>query len=116
MRLSLRGSSGAGWPGGLAQCCWFIEVRCSDQEEHRRRLEGRERRIDGFPEPPWESVQARGAGFDDWPGERLVLDSMASRDDNLRLAVEHLAPSSEATQARRATAPASCAVGAWASR
>jgi len=68
----------------------FIEVRCSDEDEHRRRLEGRRRGIAGFPEPTWESVQARGAGLADWDDERLVLDSMASLDDNLRLALDHL--------------------------
>lgn len=68
----------------------FIEVRCSDEAEHRRRLEGRRRGINGFPEPTWESVQARRAGLDDWDDQRLVLDSMASRDANVRLAVDYL--------------------------
>ena len=68
----------------------FIEVRCSDETEHRRRLEERQRGIDGFPEPSWESVQARRAGLDDWRDDRLVLDSMTSLDDNLRLALDHL--------------------------
>ncbi len=69
----------------------FIEVRCSDEDEHRRRLEGRVRGIVGFREPTWESVQARRAGFDDWRDDRLVLDSMASLDQNVRLALDDLA-------------------------
>lgn len=69
----------------------FIEVRCSDEAEHRRRLEGRLRGVDGFPEPTWDAVQARRAGLDDWDDQRLVLDSMASRDANVRLAVDYLA-------------------------
>ena len=73
----------------------FIEVRCSDQNEHRRRLAGRQRGIDGFPEPTWEAVQERRAGLDDWHDDRLVLDSMASLDDNLGLALEHLSAASE---------------------
>jgi predicted kinase len=68
----------------------FIEVRCSNEEEHRRRLESRVRGIAGFPEPTWESVQARRVEFDDWGDDRLVLDSMASRDDNARRALAHL--------------------------
>jgi predicted kinase len=68
----------------------FIELRCSDEDEHRRRLDRRERGIEGFPEPTWESVQARRAGFDEWRDDRLVLDSMASLDDNVRLALEYL--------------------------
>jgi len=79
----------------------FIEVRCSDEAEHRRRLERRQRRIDGFPEPSWESVQARRAGFDDWHDERLVLDAMAPLDDNVRVAVDHLRNVSESARARR---------------
>ena len=69
----------------------FIEVRCSDEAEHRRRLERRQRGIDGMPEPDWDSVQARRAGFDDWQDDRLVLDSMAPLDELLRLALDHLA-------------------------
>jgi predicted kinase len=69
----------------------FIEVRCSDELEHRRRLETRDRGIEGFPEPSWESVRGGRAGFDEWSDERLVLDSMAPREDNLRVALAHLA-------------------------
>lgn len=69
----------------------FIEVRCSDEREHPRRLATRERGIDGLPEPSWESVQERRGGFDDWDDYRLVLDSMSPREQNLRVAVEYLA-------------------------
>jgi predicted kinase len=75
----------------------FIEVRCSDEAEHRRRLERRRRDIGGFPEPTWESVQARRADFDDWNDERLVLDAMTPLDDNVRLALDHLGDASQAT-------------------
>lgn len=68
----------------------FIEVRCSDEQEHRRRLESRERGIEGFSEPSWESVQDRLAGLSEWSGERLVLDSMLARADNLRAALDYL--------------------------
>jgi predicted kinase len=78
----------AGRTGSLLR---FIEVRCSDEEEHRRRLEGRERGIDGFPEPPWESVRARRADFEHWRDDRLVLDSTLPLADNLRRALDHLA-------------------------
>jgi predicted kinase len=68
----------------------FIEVRCSDEREHRRRLEARGGRIEGFREPSWESVQERRAGLSEWGGERLVLDSMLAREDNLRVALDYL--------------------------
>jgi predicted kinase len=78
----------------------FIEVRCSDEAEHRHRLERRQRRIEGFPEPAWDSVQARRVGFEDWHDERLVLDSMAPVDDNVRLALGQLADLRAAARAR----------------
>ena len=68
----------------------FIEVRCSDEDEHRRRLAARVRDIEGFPEPTWDYVQATRAGFEDWSDERLVLDSMNPRPDNLSRALQHL--------------------------
>ena len=89
-----------GLAGRTGSALAFIEVRCSDEAEHRRRLEGRQRRIDGFPEPTWESVQARRVRFADWHDERLVLDSIAPVDDTVRLALEYLAEVSALAQAR----------------
>jgi predicted kinase len=68
----------------------FIEVRCSDEDEHRRRLAARVRDIEGLPEPTWDYVQATRAGFEDWSDERLVLDSMSAHEDNLGRALEYL--------------------------
>ena len=64
----------------------FIEVQCPDEGEHRRRLEERDRGPEGFPEPSWQAVQERRASFEDWLDDRLVLDSMASRAENVRRA------------------------------
>lgn len=69
----------------------FIEVRCSDEQEHRRRLEARGRRFDDFPEPTWEAVLDVRMGFAPWLDPRLVIDSMAPRGDNLRIALADLA-------------------------
>jgi predicted kinase len=68
----------------------FIYVQCSDEQEHRRRLEERQRGIEGLPEPSWESVLARKSEFPPWRGERLVLDSMNARAANLQAALEYL--------------------------
>jgi predicted kinase len=68
----------------------LIEVICSDPDVHRRRLAGRRRGLDGFPEPTWASVQARRAAFTNWCADRLVLDSIASPADNARTALAHL--------------------------
>jgi hypothetical protein len=67
-------------------------VRCSDEDEHRRRLAARIRNIEGSPEPTWDYMQATRAGFEDWSDERLVLDSVNARPDNLCRALQHLGP------------------------
>ena len=68
----------------------FIEVVCTDQEEHRRRLETRRRSLAGFVEPTWNEVRARSAGFDGWADARLTIDSTLSLEENVPLALEHL--------------------------
>jgi predicted kinase len=68
----------------------FVEVVCSDPVVHRRRLERRVREIPGFPEPTWESVQARRAGFADWSDERVVVDTVQPLKHNVRRVREHL--------------------------
>ncbi|MFJ2032451.1 AAA family ATPase [Streptosporangium sp. NPDC087985] len=68
----------------------YIEVTCSDRTLHRRRLEGRQRDIDGFVEPTWASVEARRTNFDAWDEDRLVLDSAAPLTGNIRIALAHL--------------------------
>lgn len=70
-----------------------IEVICSDRALHRRRLEGRQRDIDGFAEPTWASVEARRTTFSSWDEDRLVLDSTAPLPDNVRIAMTHLSAS-----------------------
>ena len=67
-----------------------IEVICSNVEAHRNRLAGRQRTIDGFPEPSWQDVLARRGEWEPWAEERLVLDSMQPLDDNVGLAIEYL--------------------------
>ena len=50
-----------------------IEVRCSDTEEHRRRIESRATTIDGLKLPDWQSVVERE--YDDWSVDRVVVDT-----------------------------------------
>jgi hypothetical protein len=68
----------------------FLEVRCSDEQEHRRRLQTRRRAIEGMPGPTWESVQERRDALEEWADERLIVDSMDARADNLRAALATL--------------------------
>lgn len=68
----------------------FVEVFCSDESVHRRRLAERRRAIAGFPEPTWESVVARREGFHTWDGERLQLDSMQPLEETVASALEYV--------------------------
>jgi predicted kinase len=72
----------------------FIEVVCSDPVVHRRRLEGRSRGIDGFPEPTWQAVERLREDFAPWTGHRLVLDSVTGMSSNMAAALEFLAAAS----------------------
>lgn len=68
----------------------YVEVRCPDVAEHRRRLAGRRRGIDGFPEPSWSSVEARRPGLEAWREDRLVVDSTTSVSAALDRALAYL--------------------------
>jgi predicted kinase len=68
----------------------FIVVECGDDRVYRDRLEHRSRKIEGFPEPTWEGVLRRRAQFPPWTDERLTIDSVNPRAENLQAALEHL--------------------------
>jgi predicted kinase len=50
-----------------------VEIVCSDQAEHRRRVETRRSDIAGLDLPDWKRVQSRG--YDAWTGSPVVLDT-----------------------------------------
>jgi predicted kinase len=55
----------------------FVEVRCSDAAEHRRRVESRGPEMPGQGVPTWDQVQRRR--FEPWPPElsgRLLVDNI----------------------------------------
>jgi predicted kinase len=68
----------------------FVVVECGDDDVYRDRVEHRTRSIEGFPEPTWEGVRRRRAEFPAWTDERLTIDSVNSREANLRAALEYL--------------------------
>ncbi|HET9168155.1 MAG TPA: AAA family ATPase [Actinospica sp.] len=68
-----------------------IEVVCSSSELHRRRLEARDRGIEGFAEPTWEDVERVRAEYQPWTDRRLVLDSVAELSGNVKQALEFIA-------------------------
>ena len=50
-----------------------VEVVCSDQALHRRRVEARESDIQGLIAPDWQKVSNRT--FDPWQEDRLIVDT-----------------------------------------
>lgn len=50
-----------------------IEVICSDQVEHRRRVETRESQVPGLQLPSWQDLVERQ--YEPWPGTPLVVDT-----------------------------------------
>ena len=50
-----------------------IEVVCSEESEHRRRVETREPDLPGAVLPSWQDVLARG--YDAWDRPRVVIDT-----------------------------------------
>ncbi len=55
----------------------FVEVRCSDVAEHRRRVQGREPEMPGQGVPTWAQVRRRR--YEPWPPElpgRLVVNNI----------------------------------------
>jgi len=50
-----------------------IGLVCSDQEEHRRRVENRVPDIPGFVPPTWEEVLARN--YESWDDAHLTIDT-----------------------------------------
>lgn len=59
--------------GRASVACLEIEIVCSDQEQHRLRVETRTPDIDGHVPPTWADVLARD--YQPWTTERLVVDT-----------------------------------------
>ena len=67
-----------------------IEVVCSDEGEHRRRLATRVRDLPGFPEPSWDDVVRVRGEYEPWDEDHLVLDSTDDPDANLARALDYI--------------------------
>lgn len=70
----------AGWAALAARthaALRFVEVRCSDAAEHRRRVETREPEMPGQGVPTWEQVLRRR--YEPWPPELpgpIIVDNL----------------------------------------
>lgn len=65
-----------------------IEVVCSDDVEHRRRVETRKTRIPGFQLPTWDDVVQREYHL--WEHEHLVIDTAAQTPQESKRALEKM--------------------------
>jgi predicted kinase len=67
-----------------------VEIVCSDQAEHGRRIEARRSDIVGLDLPDWKRVQSRH--YEKWASHRVVLDtSKLSEGDCVKRLIETLA-------------------------
>jgi predicted kinase len=53
----------------------FVLLTPPPEHEHRRRLEGRTRRLSHQSEPTWEQVQARAQRYEPWRDPPVSIDS-----------------------------------------
>jgi predicted kinase len=86
----------AGWVALAARtrtALRFVEVRCSDVVEHRRRVEAREPEMPGHGVPTWTQVLRRS--YEPWPPElsgRLVVDNIGDAAGHVAHIVTELSP------------------------
>ncbi|HEU5386126.1 MAG TPA: ATP-binding protein [Streptosporangiaceae bacterium] len=69
----------------------FVEVRCSDAAEHRRRVESRRPEMPGQGVPTWDQVQRRR--FEPWPPELpapLIVDNVGDAAGHVAYIVTQL--------------------------
>jgi predicted kinase len=67
---------------------FFVEVVCSDREEHRRRVESRAAQTPPLPRPTWSEVVERE--YLPWSDPILTVDSVALVDENVERVVRYL--------------------------
>jgi predicted kinase len=69
-----------------------VEVVCSDEDEHRRRLESRPSDVEGLLKPTWAAVMERE--YEPWSRAHLVVDSAsASAESSAQLIISTIASS-----------------------
>lgn len=69
-----------------------IEIVCSDEREHRRRLDARRRDLAPYREPTWDEVARRRTETEPWSHPRLVIDTVHPIDLNVKAALDYLRP------------------------
>jgi predicted kinase len=67
---------------------YFIEVICSDREEHRRRVESRTAPTPPLPVPTWSEVVERE--YQPWSDPILIVDGLSPMDENVERIVRYV--------------------------
>lgn len=65
----------------------FVEVVCSDQDRHRRRVEERQADLSGWALPEWQAVLDRE--YEPWQGEHLVIDNLGDPELSVETILAH---------------------------
>jgi predicted kinase len=66
--------------------CIDIEMICSDEAEHRRRVETRNVDVAGLKPPDWDAVQARE--YHAWDRDRIVIDTAGKSVEAARMELQ----------------------------
>lgn len=80
-----------GWIDVARECSValaFIEVTCSDRDEHRRRVETRTPEMPGHGVPTWDQVQRRQ--WQPFTQDRLVVDNVGESSTSIMRVLEWL--------------------------
>lgn len=67
-----------------------IEIICSDEIEHRKRVETRVSEVEGLTLPTWKDVT--GLTYESWNREHLILDSSNLSTDECVLRIINVLP------------------------
>jgi len=67
---------------------FFVEVVCSDREEHRKRVESRRAPTPPLPPPTWSEVTQRE--YQPWSESILTIDGLAPVPESVARILNHL--------------------------
>jgi predicted kinase len=82
-----------GWTTVARDCAVplrFVEVTCSDEVEHRRRVEARTAEMPGHGVPTWEQVRHRP--WEPFTQPRLLVDNVGDPQKNIAVVLDWLSP------------------------
>ena len=78
------------WSDLLDENTKYIECICSNNELHKQRLKSRVRKIKGWYEITWDDVLNIQKTYQPFSEDRLILDSVDKKRENLNKAVHYI--------------------------